>query len=151
MTDPINFSATTPRFALPMLFSGQSQKEITVNEALLATDVLVHTAIEAVATTAPTTPTFGQCWLVGSGATGSFAGQSDRIAAWGEGGWRFIAPREGMQAFDLSASAHRIYAGGIWHLIAAPASPSGGSVIDTQARTAISAILAVLRTAGIVS
>lgn len=151
MTDPINFSAVTPRFGLPMLFSGQSQKEVTVNEALLSADILLHTAIEAVITSPPAGPTSGQCWLVGTGATGGFAGQSDRIAAWSEGGWRFVAPRDGMRAFDLSASAHRIYSGGTWHLIAAPAAPSGGSVIDAQARTAISGILAALRTGGIIS
>ncbi len=151
MTDPMNFAAFTPRFGLPMLFSGQSQKEVTVNEALLSADVLLHAAIEAVAISAPTTPTFGQCWLVGSGATGAFAGQSDRIAAWSEGGWRFVAPREGMRAYDLSASAHRIYSGGSWRLIAAPAAPSGGSVIDAEARTAILGILAALRTGGITS
>ena len=151
MTDPMNFSAFTPRFGLPMLFSGQSQKEVTVNEALLSADVLLHPAIEAVATSAPAAPALGQCWLVGNGATGTFAGQTDRIATWSEGGWRFIAPREGMRAYDLSASAHRIYSGGSWRLISAPAAPSGGSVIDPQARTAISGILAALRTGGIIS
>ncbi len=151
MTDPINFSTTSPRFGIPLLFSGQSQKELTVNEALLCADTLLHTAIEGIATTAPATPSAGQCWLIGSGATGPFAGQTDRIAAWSEGGWRFVAPREGMRAFDLPASAHRIFSGGTWRLIAAPAAPTGGSVIDTQARAAISSIIAALRTGGIIS
>ena len=151
MTDPVSFSETSPRFGLPMLFAGQSQKEITVNEALLSADLLLHPAIEGSATTAPTSPMAGQCWIVGSGATGSFAGQADKIAAWCEGGWRFITPREGLRAYDISSSAHRIYAGGAWHLVTAPAAPSGGSTIDAQARTAIAAIIAALRTGGIIS
>ncbi|KUR73649.1 hypothetical protein AQZ52_01375 [Novosphingobium fuchskuhlense] len=151
MTDPISFSSASPRFALPLLFAGQSQKETTVNEALLAADFLMHPAVEAVVATPPTAPGNGQCWLVGSSPTGAFSGQSDRIAAWSEGGWRFIAPREGMRAYDVTAAAYRHYAGGSWHLIAAPAGPSGGSVIDSQARSAIAAILAALRSTGALS
>lgn len=151
MTDPLSFSSVSPRFALPMLFAGQSQKEATVNEALLATDLLVHPAVEAVMATPPATPSNGQCWLVGTSATAAFAGQTDRIAAWTEGGWRFIVPREGMRAYDISAAAHRLYAGGAWRLVTAPAAPSGGSVVDSQARTAISAIITSLRNAGVLS
>ncbi|MFM9934755.1 MAG: DUF2793 domain-containing protein [Novosphingobium sp.] len=151
MTDPISFSATSPRFGLPLLFAGQSQKEITVNEAVLCADTLLHPAVEGLAATVPAAPSAGQCWIVGSGGTGVFAGQTDRIAAWSEGGWRFLAPRDGLRAYDISASAHRIYAGGEWRLAAAPPAPSGGTVIDSQARTAIAAIIAALRNAGIIS
>lgn len=133
------------------MLSGQSQKEITVNEALLAADFLLHMAIEKVTATVPPTPSAGQCWLIDSSATGVFAGRTDQIAAWSEGGWRFVVPRAGMRAFDVSESAHRLYSGGSWHLVAAPASPAGGSVIDTQARTAISQIITALVTAGIIS
>lgn len=86
MTDPLSFSSASPRHALPLLFAGQSQKEVIVNEALLAADILLHPAIEAVASSPPAAPANGQCWLVGTAATGAFAGQTDRIAAWSEGG-----------------------------------------------------------------
>jgi hypothetical protein len=149
MTDPISFSTTSPRFALPLLFAGQSQKELTVNEALLAADILLHPAIEAVVTAPPGTPMPGHCWLVGSGATGAFAGHTDHIAAWCEGGWRFVAPREGMRVYDISASAHRLFAAGLWRLAVAPTSPTGGVVIDSEARTAITAVIAALRSSGV--
>lgn len=151
MTDPINFSATSPRLGLPLLFSGQSQKEVTVNEALLSADILLHPAIESVVTAPPATPSAGQCWLVGSGATGLFSGMTDRIAAWSEGGWRFLAPRDGLRAYDIAASAHRLYSGGVWRMVVAPAAPTGGSVIDIQARTAIAAMITALKTNGILS
>ncbi|WP_421850410.1 DUF2793 domain-containing protein [Novosphingobium sp.] len=151
MTDPVSFSSVSPRFALPLLFAGQSQKEATVNEALLAADLILHPALEDVLATPPVAPVNGQCWLVGTGGTGDFAGQTDRIAAWTEGGWRFIAPREGMRAYDIAAAAHRLYTGGSWRLVAAPVAPSGGSVVDSQARTAIAAIISSLRTAGVLS
>jgi Protein of unknown function (DUF2793) len=151
MTDPISFSATSPRFGLPLLFAGQSQKEITVNEALLNADILLHPAIEGITAAVPPAPVSGQCWIVGSGATGVFASQADRIAAWSEGGWRFVAPREGLRAYDLSRAAHRIYASGAWRLVIAPSAPTGGTVIDSQARIAIAAIIAALREGGNIS
>lgn len=151
MTDPMSFSSTSPRHALPMLFAGQSQKEVTVNEAIGAIDALLHPAIEAVVTSPPTAPANGKCWLVGTAATGAFAGQTDRIAAWSDGGWRFLVPREGMRAYDISSAAYRVYAGGNWLLPATPIAPAGGSIIDSQARAAISAILTSLRAAGVLA
>ncbi len=151
MTDPLSFLSASPRHALPLLFAGQSQKEVIVNEALLAADALLHPAIEAVVSSPPAAPANGQCWLVGAAATGAFAGQTDRIAAWSEGGWRFFTAREGMRAYDVAAAAYRLYAGGAWRLANSPAAPAGGSVIDSQARTAISAIITSLRTAGVLA
>lgn len=151
MTDPLSFSSTSPRFALPLLFAGQSQKEVTVNEALLTADVLLHPAIEAVVTTPPAAPASGQCWLVGASAIGAFAGKSGQIASWSEGGWRFVAPRQGMRAYDIAATAYRYFAGGNWQLAVAPAAPSGGTVIDNEARTAIGNLIATLRAAGVLS
>jgi Protein of unknown function (DUF2793) len=151
MTDPLSFSSVSPRFALPMLFAGQSQKETSVNEALLMADVLLHPAVEAVLATPPASPSNGKCWLVASSATGPFSGQTDRIAAWSEGGWRFLVPSEGMRVYDIAAAAYRIYSGGIWRLAAAPAAPSGGNVIDSQARAAIAAIITALRNVGMLS
>lgn len=151
MTDPLSFLSASPRHALPLLFAGQSQKEVIVNEALLAADALLHTAIEAMLASPPSAPATGQCWLVGPAATGAFTGQTDRIAAWSDGGWRFLAPREGMRAYDISAAAYRLYAGGAWRLAATPTAPAGGSIVDAQARTAISAIMTALRTAGVLA
>lgn len=151
MTDPINFSSTSPRHALPMLFAGQSQKEMTVNEAIVAVDALLHPAIEAVVTSPPTAPANGKCWLVGTAATGAFAGQTDRIAAWSEGGWRFLSPREGMRVYDISSDAYRVYIGGNWLLPATPTAPAGGSVVDIEARAAISAVITSLRAAGVLA
>ena len=151
MTDPISFTSTSPRFALPLLFAGQSQKEVTVNEALLAADILLHPSIEAVVSSPPATPTLGQCWLVGTSATGTFAGHAHHIAAWSEGGWQFLPPRNGMRVFDLSAGADRLFLGSNWQIVAAPANPTGGSFVDSEARTAIAAILTALTNAGLLS
>lgn len=150
MTDPISFSSTSPRLGLPMLFSGQSQKEVTVNEALLLADLMLHTVVQGTATTAPATPVSGQCWIVGSGAAGSFTGQDNKIAAWSDGGWRFVTPFAGLRVYDMSRACDRLFAGS-WHSVTAPTAPAGGTVIDVQARTAIVALITLLTDNGIIS
>lgn len=64
------------------------------------------------------------------------------------GGWLFIAPRDGMRVFDRSAGQVRLYDGG-WIAPSTPASPSGGTVVDTGARAAIAALVSALQSAGI--
>lgn len=38
MTEPVVFTSASPRFAIPLLFAGQAQKEVFVNEAHLRTE-----------------------------------------------------------------------------------------------------------------
>ncbi|WP_408590598.1 DUF2793 domain-containing protein [Novosphingobium sp.] len=150
MTDALNFSSTAPRFALPLLFSGQSQKEVTVNEALVLTDLLLHPVVQGTALAPPSAPTAGQSWIVGSGATDAFAGHDAAIVAWTEGGWRFIAPQRGLKVYDIAHACFRVFTD-TWVLPSAPANPSGGTVIDSQARTALTSLLALLRDSGILT
>ena len=160
----------TPRLSLPFLEVGQSQKEFTHNEALQSLDMLVAGAVEQPPTpTPPTSPTVGAAYLVGDGATGAWAGKSQCVAGWTSGGWRFIAPVEGMQLFERSSGTSAVFRNGSWEigtvratavLVAgqqvvgprggAVAAPSGGSVIDAQARTAVNAILNALRGHGLI-
>ncbi|MCW1383221.1 DUF2793 domain-containing protein [Novosphingobium sp. KCTC 2891] len=150
MTDPVAFTSTTARHALPMLFVGQSQKETTVNEALLLADILLHPVVQGTSASAPAAPTVGACWIVATSAVGAFAGREDTIAAWSEGGWRFVAPHAGLRVHDASRGCQLTYAGS-WQRSVAPPAPSGGTVVDAQARTAIGAILGLLQSSGIFS
>jgi hypothetical protein len=149
MPDPIAFSSTAPRFSLPLMFVGQSQKEITFNEAILLVDFLLQPIIEGTTTAVPSAPTPGQCWIINSGASGIFAARADQVAAWSEGGWRFIAPKEGMRVYDRARTGHRVYRGSAWRTPTMPSAPTGGTTVDTQARSAIIAITDALRDAGI--
>lgn len=148
MPDPISFDSTSPRFALPLLFAGQAQKEAFVNEAHALTDALIHCAIEGTAAAPPTSPAEGTNWLVDVSPTGAWTGQAGKIACRQAGNWLFVAPKDGMRLLDRSNGQERRYAGG-WQAPSAPASPSGGSTIDTEARDAIVALIAALRTAGV--
>lgn len=149
MSDPIAFPSTTPRFALPYLFAAQAQKEITVNELAARIDALIHCAVEASLAAPPSSPQDGQTWLVSAGASGAWAGQSGKLAAWIGGGWSFLVPPPGMVIHDLARGAVRRFAG-TWQAPARPAAPGGGTTIDAEARTAISAILGVLDSLGLI-
>ncbi len=148
MPDPISFTSTSPRLALPFLFAGQAQKEFFVNEALARLDALLHPAIEAETNTPPASPVNGQCWLVGTAPTGDWAGRAGQLACRQSGNWLFAAPVTGMRVHDKAASRLVIYDGS-WQRTANVAAPTGGTTVDAQARTAIAGLITALGVAGI--
>lgn len=143
MTDPLIFADRSPRWALPFLFAGQAQKEMFVNEALARLDALLHAVVEGEAAVPPADPAEGDAWIVGADASAEWAGRENEIACYQSQQWIFVAPVDGMLAFDRTSRTRRVFGGG-WSI--APAAPelSGGSAIDSEARTAIGAIVAAL-------
>ena len=148
MTDPISFTSTTPRYGLPLLFAGQSQKEFYVNEAHALTDALLHPACEGEASDPPSTPVEGEMWLVATGATGDWAGADGKIASRQSGNWLFTSPADGMRLLDRSTGQMLLYRGG-WQHPSAPAAPTGGTTVDAEARVALADLIAALAAAGI--
>ncbi len=148
MPDPI-FDSRTARFELPLLFSGQTQKEGFVNESLARLDALLHLAIESELASPPSTPTDGQAWLVAIGASGDWSGQAGKIAARQAGNWLFAVPRDGLRLLNRATGQEMRYAAG-WKAATRPAAPSGGTVVDSEARSSIAAIISALSAAGIV-
>ena len=160
---------TSARLALPFLLPGQAQKEFFHNEALARIDMALCAAVEGGPLAAPpTAPVPGQCWIVASGATGAWSGQEDALACWTTAGWRFVAPVPGLMAWNKTAGLHLIWNGNAWSTgewkasklivdekqivgprLAALPSPAGGAVIDAEARAAIDAIRAALKTHGL--
>jgi len=148
MSDPILFDSATPRFGLPLLFAGQAQKEMFVNEAHALADALLHCAVEGEAAAPPPAPVDGTSWLVGASASGDWAGQDGKIACRQAGNWLFVTPRDGLRITDRSTGQERRYLG-IWRGAATPVEPSGGSIVDAEARGAILGLVEALREAGI--
>lgn len=144
----------TDRLALPTLAPAQAQKEMTHNEALLGLDIAVQPVVVAVApATVPAAPAPGQCWIVGIGATGAWQGHDGALAGWTSGGWRFVAPFEGMAAWSVADGGTARRVGGGWHIGArgaAIAEPSGGTTIDPQARGTLVAVLDLLGRHGLI-
>lgn len=162
---------TTARLALPLLQPGQAQKEIWHNEALALLDLLVQpAAVATAATTPPAAPVAGQCWVLGAAPAGAWSGQAQAVAGWTAGGWRFAPAVEGMTLWVGGSAGFVRFADGAWTAGAlrgstltlagdqvvgarqpAIAGPGGGGTTDAAARTAIEAILTVLRTHGLIA
>lgn len=150
MVNPVSFTSTTPRYKLPNLFSGQAQKDVFINEAHAVSDALMHAAIEGESDTPPGSPLEGQCWLIGAAPTGEWAGYPGTLASWQSGQWLFVTPLPGMRLQDLSTGGS-LYFDGSWQRPVAPVAPSGGNVVDTEARAAIVNLIETLRDAGLSS
>ena len=98
--------ADTPNLVLPYLAANQSQKHVTVNEALRRLDALVQISVQsAIVATPPASPTEGQRWIVPASPTGVWAGHAGQIAAWQDGAWAFYVPQDGWIAFDANTDS----------------------------------------------
>lgn len=149
MTDPIAFESASARFILPLLYSGQAQKEIFVNEAILRIDSLLHCGIQGEAEGPPTGAEEGQIWLVAAAATGEWLAHDGELACWIQGQWGFVSPQEGMRVFDLSAGCEMLFVSAEWKKTSPLSEPIGGEVVDNEARAAIGSLIAALTTMGI--
>lgn len=158
------------RFAFPLILPGQAQKEAFHNEALTAIDIALHAGVEAgPLADPPADPAPGQSWLVGDDATGDWAGREGTLASWTAGGWRFVRPVPGMLIWNKDPGYWIHWSGTGWSDGSLPAaalviageqvvgprlpdvpSPSGGTTIDAEARTAIDAVIATLKSHGLI-
>lgn len=128
--------AETPLLTLPLLASAQSQKHVTVNEALTRLDglVLLAVASRAVATP-PTSPASGDRYIVAAGATGDWAGAEGALALYVNGGWDLIQPQLGWRAFAADEAAVLAYDGGDWVLVDGALSTIGAATASEIAWT----------------
>lgn len=160
----------TARLALPFILPGQAQKELFHNEALTAIDGLLHAAVEGdPLDTPPPAPAAGQCWIVAAGATGAWSGRAHSLAIHGEGGWRYSNPVAGMLVWNKAAGHWLHWDGASWSSGLLPArglvvggqqvvgerqpavpTPSGGTIIDAEARAAVASLIVTLRSHGLI-
>lgn len=160
----------TPRLNLPFLSPGQAQKEFTHNEALQTLDLMVAAVVEeAPRDDPPISPVPGQCYIVGPTPTGAWSGKAQAVTGYTSGGWRFVEPVEGMSVYVNADGIVATFRQGAWEMgvvrgssvviagdqVIGPRLPgiapaSGGSTVDAEARSAISAVLAALRQHGLI-
>ncbi|MXO65504.1 DUF2793 domain-containing protein [Altericroceibacterium endophyticum] len=148
MTDAVTFTSTTSRFGLPLLFSGQAEKEFFVNEAFSRLDLLLHMAVEGERASPPELAEEGKSWLVSGQPSGAWEDKPGQIAVRQDGAWMFYAPRNGMRLLDRAAGQVLHYDQD-WHRTAPPAVPIGGDTVDMEARATLSALIGALRDAAI--
>jgi len=161
----------TARLGLPLLAAGQAQKEISHNAALAMLDVLVQPVVHRFGDNdPPVAPVIGQSWIVGSAPTGDWTGQPHAIATWRGEGWEYLMPAEGSRFWVVADGLWAGFGEGGWTRGILPcvslkiggdqvvgarqpaiAAPTGGSTVDTEARTALAAVIVALKTHGLIA
>lgn len=124
--------ADTTHLVLPLMAAAQSQKHVTHNDALLILDALVQLSVADRNLTAPPGgPTEGDRYIIGSGATGAWAGKDLNVATWIDGAWLFLVPREGWIAWVEDENLLFVWNGTAWTDLAT----AGGFVLASELAT----------------
>lgn len=144
----------TPRLSLPLLAAGQAQKHVTHNDALVRLDALIHLVVDSrTQLEPPVSPSELSAYIVPAGAAGVFAGHTDQVALFEDGGWTFLMPRTGWQAWVADEAEHNLWNGTEWRR-ASPLSSFGAekwgvnATADDTNRLAISADASLFNHAG---
>lgn len=112
---------TTPKLLMPELTVGQAGKELTHNQALAILDQLAQAVvIDKDLATAPGSPTNGAMYIVASGATGAWSGQSGNLAYWLDSvaAWSFITPYNGWSVWVADEDVRYERKSGVWVIVA---------------------------------
>ena len=108
-------SDATTNLALPYILAAQAQKHVTHNEALRLLDGLVQLSVlDRDLTVPPSSPADGDRYIVGSGATGDWAGWDLNVALWTDGAWLRLPPRTGWRAWVEDEGLLLVYDGSGW-------------------------------------
>jgi hypothetical protein len=107
----------TPNFNFPLLYGGQDQKDVTINQALTAIDRAIQLNVtDRTHTAPPGFPADGDKYIVAVGATGVWTGYDNFIAIYTTNGatWTLDFPRIGWTAFSVADNALYTYNGSSW-------------------------------------
>ena len=122
----------TANLDLPLLASSQAQKYQTVNEALTRLDHLVMLGVKSRSLqTPPVAAQEGDRYIVPTGATGDWAGQTVKLAIRVNGGWDLVTPLMGWRAYVEDEELEVVYSSGAWAQLTYPPAASGAiSVLE---------------------
>lgn len=122
--------AETSALGLPLVEAAQAQKHVTVNESLVRLDGLVQLRLASVGGVVPAGfPVEGEVHAVGQGATAEWAGQDGRLALFVNGGWVFLTPDLGWQAWSETNGTRVQYDGADWIAGAGALSANGAGFV----------------------
>ncbi|MFV0302110.1 MAG: DUF2793 domain-containing protein, partial [Paracoccus sp. (in: a-proteobacteria)] len=108
----------TTNLLLPYLMAAQAQKHVTHNEALRLLDAMVQLSVlDRTRWAPPTAPADGDRHLVGSGATGLWAGWDGNIAYRADGAWMRLVPRAGWLAWVADEEMFLVWTGSAWQSV----------------------------------
>lgn len=101
-----------------------------------ALDVLVQCVVKDTAlATPPGSPSNGDAYIVPSGATGAWSGQTNKIAVWvgRSSAWAFYSPKNGWEARSLSNASRYFYNGSAWASVVVPTAPPSVQSVTSSA------------------
>lgn len=108
-------SDATTNLLLPYILAAQAQKHVAHNEALRLLDGLVQLSVlDRNLTAPPGSPDDGDRYIVGSGATGDWAGWDLNVALFTDGAWLRLPPRTGWRAWVEDEDLLLVYDGAGW-------------------------------------
>jgi hypothetical protein len=129
---------TSVKFLLPYLSVGQSQKEVTHNEALAMIDILLTKACSSIETGPPATSDGLVVLVAASGTTGAFVGKENKIAYYltATGAWAYLTPVTGQEIFVTSTTVNYRYTGSAWTPMNGIYTPTLTNVTNINSSTA---------------
>ena len=148
----------TTRWNLPLLASGQAQKEVTHNEALLAVDGLLHLAVASRGLASPPMlADAGEIHIIAPGAEEDWVGLAGQLASYDGFGWTIVVPRIGCLAWLIDEQALCVFTrqgwtigGGVADMRQGDRRASGGALtVDTECRSALADLITRLRDKGV--
>ncbi len=135
---------TTANLELPYIMAAQAQKHVTHNEALRALDALVQLSVaDRDLAIPPSSPAEGSRYIVAASASGAWAEKSGMIAAWQDGAWAFLAPREGWICWIADEDFAAVWTGTAWVRLPGTGLGSGAVTINASPQGA-SSIFAIV-------
>ena len=106
---------STGHLGLPYIDAAQSQKHVTHNEALRGLDMVVHLSVlSRNVLSPPILPGADTRYLIGTAATGVFAGYDGYVAAFQDGAWSFKAPQTGWRIYVEAEFSVLVFDGSVW-------------------------------------
>lgn len=125
-------SQITPRLALPLIQPAQAQKHVTHNSAIEILDAITQlNVIARDVQTPPVGASEGDSYALGTSPTGDWVGQDGNLAVQTNGGWMFIAPREGWRLWDAQTSEICVFTGTSWQAVGSDLQNISGVGINT--------------------
>lgn len=143
----------SPILSIPFILPAQAQKHVTHNEAVRLLDVLVQLVVQdRDRTDPPTVLVDGLRHIISPAAAGEWAGRAGQIAVAEDGGWTYIAPQRGWQAYVLAESQMAVFDGLAWVVTSDAELRAGtlgiGAAPDATNRLALSSPAVLMNHAG---
>lgn len=118
--------STSPGLGIPFVATQQAQPEVTHNEAILLLQMILSGA-DGLQNAPPGGPAAGDVWIVGSAASGAWAGHDNALTIWDGTSWKFLPGRtsagviipmgadtEGLFIYRRDLNAFWVWTGAAW-------------------------------------